>query len=85
LGGEIQGDYQGLLQALVPIDALEPLAARPDVQLIRDPWRAMELEAPEVVSATTEGLAASNASAWHSAGYDGTGVRVAVINGGFAD
>ena len=33
----------------------------------------------------TEGLAASNAAAWHAAGYTGEGVRVAVIDEGFTD
>jgi subtilisin family serine protease len=33
---------------------------------------------------TTEGVSASNANAWHTAGYDGTGTRVAVIDGGFS-
>ena len=38
---------------------------------------------PMVGSRTTQGVAASNASAWHAAGYTGAGVRVAVIDGGF--
>jgi hypothetical protein len=39
MGGEYQGHYQTLLQALVPIDSLESLAERPDVQVIRQPQR----------------------------------------------
>ncbi len=39
VGGEYQGHYQTLLQALVPIDALEALAQRPEVQVIRQPQR----------------------------------------------
>jgi hypothetical protein len=85
LGGETQGHYEGQLQGLVPIDALEPLADRSEVHVIRDPSRAVELELSEAGSATTEGVVASNAAAWHSAGYNGTGVRVAVIDGGFTD
>ena len=84
LGGQIQGDYEGLLQALLPLDALQSLAARSDVQRIREPQRAIELESPQAGSVTTEGAAASNATAWHAAGYDGTGVRTAVVDGGFA-
>ena len=42
LGGQVQGDYEGWLQATVPIKALDHLAGRPDVQLIRDPWRAVD-------------------------------------------
>jgi len=39
LGGEVQGHYEGHLQALVPIDSLESLAAQQDVQRIREPSR----------------------------------------------
>ncbi len=41
MGGEYQGHYETLLQALVPIAALESLAERADVQLIREPRRAV--------------------------------------------
>jgi hypothetical protein len=83
LGGEYQGRYEGLLQALVPIDTLDSLVGRPDVQRVREPRRPVPLEPVQVGSQTTEGVARSNASAWHTAGYDGTGVKVAVIDGGF--
>lgn len=39
VGGEYQGHYQTLLQALVPISTLESLADRSDVQAIRQPQR----------------------------------------------
>jgi hypothetical protein len=38
--GEYQGHYETLLQALVPLTALESLAQRPDVEMIRLPRRA---------------------------------------------
>jgi hypothetical protein len=40
MGGEYQSHYETLLQALVPLNALELLAQRPDVQVIREPRRA---------------------------------------------
>jgi hypothetical protein len=40
VGGEYQGHYETLLQALVPLTALESLAQRPDVEMIRLPRRA---------------------------------------------
>jgi len=83
LGGEYQGHYEGLLQASVPIDALESLAGRPDVQLVREPLRPIPLAPAQVGNQTTEGVAASNASAWHAAGHTGSGVRIAVIDTGF--
>jgi subtilisin family serine protease len=83
LGGQIQARYETLVQALVPIGALEALAGRPGVQFVREPHRPT-LAAPMRVGAeTSEGVAVSNTSAWHDAGYDGTGVRVAVIDAGF--
>jgi len=41
LGGEVQGHYKGLVQALVPIEALVSLAELPEVQQIREPQRAV--------------------------------------------
>jgi subtilisin family serine protease len=83
LGGEYQTHYRTLLQALVPIGALETLAELPDVRVVREPLRPVRPTSMQSPSATSEGVAASNASAWHSAGYDGTGIRIAVIDGGF--
>jgi hypothetical protein len=85
LGGEYQTHYETLLQALVPIDALESLAGRPDVQVVREPRRPIPVAPVMAGTVDTEGLGASNASAWHVAGYNGSGVRVAVIDGGFTD
>ena len=92
LGGSYQLHYKNLVQALLPIGKLEVLAQRLDVLIIREPRRAVpepalpqavRVPVPEVGTQSTEGVGASNASAWHAAGYDGTGVRVAVIDAGF--
>lgn len=40
LGGEYEGHSQNLMQALVPLDALETLAQRPEIKMIRVPRRA---------------------------------------------
>lgn len=85
LGGEYQTHYEMVLQALVPIDALESLAKRLDVQAIREPRRPIPVTPVRAGTVDTEGLGASNASAWHAAGYTGAGVRVAIIDGGFTD
>ena len=82
-GGESQAYYDGNLQALVPIDSIETLTKRWDVQRIREPRRPSTQTPMQAVGTVSEGLAALNASAWYSAGYDGTGVRVAVIDIGF--
>jgi subtilisin family serine protease len=84
-GGTYQGHYQSLLQAMVPIDALESLAQQPEVQVIRDPIRPELLGPPLAGTVNTEGLGPANASAWHSAGYTGSGIRVAVVDAGFTN
>jgi len=75
------------LQALVPISQLEVLAQHPEVLIIREPKRPVHQATRALLyesgDQTTEGVTASNASAWHSAGFDGSGVRVAVIDAGF--
>ncbi|MBC7264797.1 MAG: S8 family serine peptidase [Chloroflexi bacterium] len=83
MGGEYQGHYETLLQALMPLNALESLALRPDVQVIREPQRAMTLESTLAGSVNSEGLGPSNASPWHAASYTGTGVKVGIIDVGF--
>ena len=85
LGGEVQGHYEGCLQALAPIDSLESLSEEEYVLRIREPSRFITQALMELGNATTEGVAASNAASWHTAGYNGTGVRVAVIDGGFTN
>jgi len=45
-GGEYRGHYQDLMEATVPIEELEPLAARPEVQRIREPHQAMPGSSP---------------------------------------
>jgi hypothetical protein len=88
IGGEYQLHYRNLVQVLVPISALRVLAKRTDVQIIREPRRAILAKQtisflPAAGNQTTEGEAESNASVFHAARYDGTGVRVAVIDGEF--
>ncbi len=85
LGGEYQTDYKALLQAMVPIPALDALAERVDVKLVREPQRPLPVAPVGAGTVDTEGLGPSNASAWHTAGYDGSGVRIAVIDAGFTD
>jgi hypothetical protein len=40
-GGEVQGHFEGQVQALVPIEALASLAELPEVQRIREPQRVV--------------------------------------------
>src|SRR5437763_360152 len=75
-GGTVLARVDGAVEALVPPGALEELAANSAVAEVRAP-------ATPYPQAVDEGVAASNASAWHTAGYDGAGVKVAVIDTGF--
>ena len=58
------------------------LAALAVVDAIRAPDLAVLAE-DEALAAVSEGVAAANADTWHTAGWRGQGVRVAVIDGGF--
>ena len=85
LGGEVTsvGYNDTLIQAWIPVDALETLAADENVYYIRRPAEAVLLDGPDTVDATTQGLAVINGPAWHSAGHTGSGVKVGIIDGGF--
>src|SRR5262249_19216142 len=65
-----------LTQALVSPHSLDALAAAPGVERVRAPalFRADSLD---------EGVAFTNAQAWHDSGVDGSGVKVAIIDLGF--
>jgi Ca2+-binding RTX toxin-like protein len=76
-GGAIEAEYGRLIQAVVPPDRLRELALRGGVRLVRSPYRA------EPAAVSGEGVAATNAAAWHTAGLRGAGVKVAIIDLGF--
>jgi subtilisin family serine protease len=77
-GGRIEAVQGGLVQALVPPGGLEELAASVSVARVRPPFR------PVFDAVPGEGVNTTNAPAWHRVGLVGAGVRVAVIDGGFA-
>ena len=80
-GGSVTGQYDDgtLLQAWAPITQLNTLAQDTAVRYIRQPAQLALTD----VSATTEGLAALNGAPWHNAGFTGSGVKIAIIDGGF--
>ena len=78
-----------LVQAFVDVALLPALDEREDVLHVRRPpylprpqARRKDAET-KLLAATSEGVQAMNADAWHSAGMRGAGVRVAVIDRGF--
>ncbi|HEU5206601.1 MAG TPA: S8 family serine peptidase [Gaiellaceae bacterium] len=77
-GGRVERTAPGLVQALVSPTTLAALAERPGVGRVRAPYSRIE----NAVSGEEVGVAL--ASAWHEKGFTGKGVKVAIIDGGFA-
>lgn len=75
-GGIIETTHGSLVQASVPVEQLNELSASASVDYLRQP------ETP-ALAALSEGVADIGAPAWHGAGSNGTGVKVAVIDVGF--
>lgn len=77
LGGRVERTAGDLVQALVDPADLDALEQRPSIDRVRAPYtRTEHAVSGEEVSATL-------ASAWHSKGFTGKGVKVAIIDGGF--
>jgi subtilisin family serine protease len=78
-----------LVEAYVSVETLHSISADERVLFVRKPLYYHRGPEPEPFLATkagsyqTQGVAAMNAGAWHSAGYSGEGFRVAVIDVGF--
>ncbi len=81
-GGEVTDVFGDALQAWLPPAQLTILAAQPAVAVVRAPDVAVLAE-DSALATTTEGVAAANADAWHTAGWRGQGVTIAVIDAGF--
>lgn len=92
-GAVYETAYLDAVQVLAPFASLEALAAIPGVRTVRLPFPAATLElpspeagfpaAPAVGSRTSEGVALTGTTAWHTAGFTGTGINVAVYDFGF--
>jgi subtilisin family serine protease len=78
LGGQVERSVGGLVQALVAPGVLPELSGLPAVERVRAPYQRV------AESVTGEELEASGAPGWHTRGLTGKGVKVAVIDGGFA-
>jgi subtilisin family serine protease len=77
-GGTIEAEYRSLIQALVPPARLPALSRAGSIRYIRPPAR------PEVQAVGGEEVTASHADLWQKARLTGQGVKVAVIDLGFA-
>ncbi len=79
MGLNVEATYRDWVQALVPPTLLLDVADQASVRFVRLPYQAFPL------SVTSEGVAIIGADAWQSAGYDGSGIKVAVFDLGFQD
>ena len=77
-GGDVEATYEGLLQALVPPAALEAIARASPVSYVRPPHGVFP------TATLGEEVAGSKADAFQAAKWTGAGVKVAVIDTGFA-
>ena len=76
LGTMVETIHADWVQVVVPISMLTALADTPSIDSVRlpqIPWPA----------GTSEGLDLINAPEWHSAGFTGAGVKVAILDLGF--
>ena len=74
---EVEATWRGQIQCLAPIESLDDMAVITGVFKVSRPPRWFE-------HATTEALGLINADEWHSVGLDGEGVKVGILDGGFA-
>ena len=77
-GGEVEATHAGLVQALVPPSGLEALARSGAVARVRAPHE------PFADAVTGQEIALSGVDSFQAAFWNGTGVKVAVIDAGFA-
>jgi subtilisin family serine protease len=88
LGGKTTVRYEKWIEASMPVGALEALAGVPGVSLVERPAPVFPADTIRGAlgsplpagTVLTQGVAASNADDWHSAGFTGKGVKVAVMD-----
>jgi uncharacterized repeat protein (TIGR02543 family) len=76
--GMVEGSYQNYIQMVLPAGNIPRVAAMGKVKLVREPLQ------PLVSAVTSEGLPLINADEWQTEGYDGTGVKIGILDVGFA-
>lgn len=91
-GATYETAFQNLVQVLAPFTSLEALAKISGVRYVRLPYPAEPSAlppqnpkglAPMIGSQTSEGVNLTQTNTWHSVGYKGSGVALAVFDFGF--
>jgi hypothetical protein len=77
VGGRFETMHENLVQALVPIGALDKLSQLEEVDFARLP------NMPILHDVQSEGLSNMGIEAWKNASIDGHGVKVAIVDAGF--
>jgi len=78
-GAVVEAVHKNLVQASVPASKLKVMSEMPFVDYVRSPMR------PYKDGVVSEGVGVINASKLHSLGFDGSGVKIAVLDLGFAN
>ncbi len=76
-GVGVEATMPGFYQLRVPRSQVEAVAALPGVRLVRPPF-------PHQLDVLSEGVFRAGVFPWQASGWDGSGVKVAVIDLGFA-
>jgi len=74
--GIIEGSYGDYIQMVVPVSCLLEISEFEAVKQVRTPMQPL----PDIIS---EGVPLINADGWQTAGYDGAGVKIGVLDVGF--
>ncbi len=79
LGGRVETRYRNLVQTLLPLDALESMAADPLVRYVRLPLRPLKLQV------TSEGVSRTGADTWRTipAYRTATAAKICILDIGF--
>lgn len=77
-GGQVGAAYGHVLEARVPAGSLGTLVRSRDIRFVREPLR------PVPDSVRGQGVASTGAAMWHKAGARGRGVKIALVDLGFA-
>ena len=93
-GGDPRNVGEGYVEAYVPVSLLVRASEQPGVVSVdaivppqpsdNAPLSLDSKDAPSRGNVTSQGVALHGSDAWHTAGYTGEGVKVGIIDGGFA-
>jgi hypothetical protein len=75
--GTVEGKYGNLVQMIVPTSKLTALSALSSAKFVRQPEKPL----PSIIS---EGVGVINADDWQAASYNGTGVKIGILDIGFS-